>query len=159
LGLKTVVLKAVSRAEIDKAFAAIQEKQIGALLVGSDSFFLSVRDQFVALAARAAIPTVFEQREFATAGGLMSYGTSLTDAYHQMGNYTGRILKGEKPADLPVCAVGEVRAGDQFKGCQVPGRYCPSWASERRRRGDRMRRRELVLGAATALPTSSACGT
>ena len=101
LGLKTVVLKAVNRAEIDTAFAAIQEKRIGALLVGSDSFFLSVRDQFVALAARGAIPTIFEQREFATAGGLMSYGTSLTDAYRQMGNYTGRILKGEKPADLP----------------------------------------------------------
>jgi len=101
LGLKTVVLKAVSKAEIDTAFAAIQEKRIGALLVGADSFFLSVRDQFVALTARAAIPTVFEQREFATAGGLMSYGTSLTDAYRQMGNYTGRILKGEKPADLP----------------------------------------------------------
>jgi putative ABC transport system substrate-binding protein len=101
LGLKTVVLKAVSKAEIDTAFAAIQEKRIGALLVGADSFFLSARDQFVALTARAAIPTVFEQREFATAGGLMSYGTSLTDAYRQMGNYAGRILKGEKPADLP----------------------------------------------------------
>ena len=101
LGLKPVVLKAASAAEIDTAFAAIQEKRLVALLVGSDPFFLSVRDQFVALTARAAIPTVFEQREFATAGGLMSYGTSLTDAYRQMGNYAGRILKGEKPADLP----------------------------------------------------------
>jgi len=98
LGLKPVVLKAASTAEIDTAFAAIQEKRLGALLVGSDSFFLSVRDQFVALTARAAIPTVFEQREFATAGGLMRYGTSLTDAYRQMGNYAGRILRSP-----PIC--------------------------------------------------------
>ncbi len=106
LGLKTVVLKASSKAEIDTAFAAIQDQRIGALLVGADSFFLSVRDQFAALAARAAIPTIFEQREFAAAGGLMSYGTSLTEAYRQMGNYTGRILKGEKPARFALCPTG-----------------------------------------------------
>ena len=101
LGLRPVVLKATSKAEIDAAFASIREQRMAALLVGSDSFFNSLRDQFVALAAQAAIPTIFEQREFATAGGLMSYGTSLTDSYRQMGNYVGRILKGEKPADLP----------------------------------------------------------
>jgi len=101
LGLRPVVLKATSKTEIDAAFASIREQRMAALLVGSDSFFNSLREQFVALAARAAIPTIFEQREFATAGGLMSYGTSLTESYRQMGNYAGRILKGEKPADLP----------------------------------------------------------
>ena len=102
LGLKIVLLKASSISDIDAAFASIQDKQVGALLVGDDPFFNSRRDQFVALATRRAIPAIYEQREFALAGGLMSYGTNLTDSYRQMGNYAGRILKGEKPADLPV---------------------------------------------------------
>jgi putative ABC transport system substrate-binding protein len=102
LGLKVVLLKASSKSDIDAAFASIREKRISALLVGSDPFFNSARDQFVALAARDAIPTIYEQREFAAAGGLMSYGTNLEDSYRVMGNYTGRILKGERPADLPI---------------------------------------------------------
>jgi putative ABC transport system substrate-binding protein len=102
LGLKIVLLNASSISDIDGAFASIKEKRIGALLVGSDPFFNSRRDQFTALAARDSIPAIFEQREFAVAGGLISYGTSLKDSYRQMGNYAGRILKGEKPADLPI---------------------------------------------------------
>ena len=102
LGLTIVLLKASSESDINAAFASIREKQIGALLVNSDAFFNSRRDQFVALAAHHAVPAVFAQREFAVAGGLMSYGTNLTDSYRQMGNYVGRILKGEKPADLPI---------------------------------------------------------
>jgi putative ABC transport system substrate-binding protein len=102
LGVEVVLLKASDKNGIDAAFASMGERRVGALIVGSDPFFNSQRDQIVALAARAAIPAIFEQREFATAGGLMSYGTSLTDSYRQMGNYAGRILKGEKPAELPI---------------------------------------------------------
>ena len=102
MGLQIVLVEASSKSDIDAAFATMLEKRAGALLVGADPFFNGRRDQIVALAARHALPAIFEQREFAAAGGLMSYGTSITDAYRQMGLYTGRILKGEKPADLPV---------------------------------------------------------
>jgi putative tryptophan/tyrosine transport system substrate-binding protein len=81
--------------------AGLPQQGAGALVVGADSFFLSKRDRLFALAAHHAIPAICEQREYAVAGGLMSYGTSLRDAYHQIGVYTARIIKGEKPADLP----------------------------------------------------------
>jgi putative ABC transport system substrate-binding protein len=102
LGLQVSILSANTEREIDVAFATVAQSGARALLVGSDPFFSSERDQVIALAARHAIPAIYEGREFATAGGLASYGTSLADAYRQAALYAGRILKGEKPADLPI---------------------------------------------------------
>jgi len=102
LGLKVQILKASTDREIDAAFASLVQARTGALLVGGDVFFNSRIEQLVALAASHAIPTMYQVPEFVVAGGLISYGSSLIDGYRQVGLYTGRILKGEKPADLPV---------------------------------------------------------
>jgi putative ABC transport system substrate-binding protein len=102
IGKELVIFNASSDAEIETAFAKIALARPGALLVGADPFFNSRRGLIVALAARHAIPAIYEWREFAEAGGLISYGTSLVEAYRQQGIYAGRILKGEKPANLPV---------------------------------------------------------
>jgi ABC-type uncharacterized transport system substrate-binding protein len=102
IGLKVQILKASTDREIDTAFVNLVQVRTGALLVGNDPFFNSRIEQLVALAARHAIPVMYPLREFAAAGGLMSYGTSNRDIYQQVGIYTGLILKGAKPADLPV---------------------------------------------------------
>jgi putative ABC transport system substrate-binding protein len=102
VGQQIGIVRAISEHEIDRAFATMVSMQAGALLVGSDPFFNSRREQIVVLAARHAIPAIYEWREFAAAGGLISYGTNLPEAYRQVGVYTGRVLKGERPADLPV---------------------------------------------------------
>jgi putative ABC transport system substrate-binding protein len=101
-GVQLPILKAGTEGEIDAAFASLVELHAGALLVGGDPFFQSRREQFVALASRHAVPTIYMWREFAAAGGLISYGISTIAAYRQAGIYAGRILKGDKPADLPV---------------------------------------------------------
>jgi putative ABC transport system substrate-binding protein len=102
LGLKLNVLKASSEHDLEAAVASIGQLGAGALVVASDPFFFSRRDQVVTVVAHHAVPAIYQFREFAAAGGLMSYGTNLASAYRQVGVYTGRILKGEKPGDLPV---------------------------------------------------------
>jgi putative ABC transport system substrate-binding protein len=102
LGVQIEVILANDSPAIDAAFAALVRKKAGALVVGADPFFFSRRVQLAALAMRHAIPAVFTVREFPEAGGLMSYGTSLTEAFRQVGIYAGRILKGARPIDLPV---------------------------------------------------------
>ena len=103
MGLQIVVLKASNGAEIEAAFAAMKQSNVGALLVGGDALFdNSGRDQLIVLAARHAIPAIYDWRDVAAAGGLVSYGSNLAEGYRLAGLYTGRILKGEKPGDLPV---------------------------------------------------------
>jgi putative ABC transport system substrate-binding protein len=101
-GLQLHILKAGSESEIDAAFATLVELHAGALVVASDSFFSNRREQLVALAARHAVPAIYDFREYAAAGGLTSYGPSRTGTWRLMGIYAGKILKGAKPADLPV---------------------------------------------------------
>jgi putative ABC transport system substrate-binding protein len=102
LGVQLVILRASVENDFVPAFAALTQQRAEALLVCASPFFHSRRDQLVALAARHAVPAIYEWRDFPAIGGLASYGTSLTDAFHQAGVYIGRILKGAKPADLPV---------------------------------------------------------
>ncbi len=102
LGQRLLVVTAGSEGEIDAAFATLAEARVDAFLIAGDALFIGQRDRLIALAARHALPAVYELREFAAAGGLMSYGPSISDAYRQVGLYVGRILKGDKPADLPV---------------------------------------------------------
>ena len=102
LGQPLRILHASTPSQIDDAFASIEQERIGALLVSPDPLFFTERTKLVVLMARHALPTVFGDRENAEAGGLMSYGASRREAYRQAGNYTGRIVKGEKPSELPV---------------------------------------------------------
>ena len=102
LGQQVLVVNADNDQQIDIAFSTMAQERVAALLVASDPLFFDRRDQLIALAARQAIPATYYLRAFSQAGGLLSYGNNLTDMYRQVGTYTGRILNGERPADLPV---------------------------------------------------------
>ena len=125
VGLKVQILKAGTDREIDAAFVSLVQARTGALLVGGDAFFNSRIEQLVALAARHAIPTMYTYREFVVAGGLISYGISLIENYRQAGLYTGRILKGEKPADLPVMQATKIELVVNLKTAKALGLDVP----------------------------------
>jgi putative ABC transport system substrate-binding protein len=102
LGLQIIVLNASTDIEIDRSFATLTQQRADALIIAADPFFTTRRKSIVALAGRHVVPTMYDLRDWTAAGGLISYGTDVVDAFRQTGIYTGKILKGTKPADLPV---------------------------------------------------------
>jgi len=125
LGLALHIYRATSEDELNAAFAAISQMQAGSLVVGADSFFISLRDKIVALAAHYVIPATYETRESVVAGGLMSYAPSFRDAYRQVGIYVGRILKGERPADLPILQPTKFELAINLKTAKMLGLNVP----------------------------------
>jgi len=126
LGLQLQFVRASAPDDFDRAYANLLELQVGGLVIGPDIFFLAHRDQLVELAARHSVPAIYPWREGATAGGLMSYGSSQTETYRQVGIYTGRILKGEKPADLPVQQSTKVEFVINLKTAKALGLTVPN---------------------------------
>jgi putative ABC transport system substrate-binding protein len=120
-GQRLLVLTATSESDIDVAFATLLKQQAGGLLVQSDSSFVSWREKIVALAARHAVVAMYGLREFVSVGGLMSYGVSYREVYRQLGIYTARVLKGAKPADLPVLQPTKFEFVINFKAAKVLG--------------------------------------
>ena len=126
LGVELHVLNASTEHDFDTAFAKLAQLQAGGLLIGSSAFYVAKQEQLAALAVRHAVPAIFESRQFAIAGGLMSYGGSLTDAYHQAGVYAGRIAKGEKPSELPVLRGTKVELYINLKSAKALGLSVPA---------------------------------
>ena len=144
LGLQIQVLNASTSREIEAAFATLVRDRADALFVAPDGFFSSRRVQFATLAARHGIPAAYSLREFVEVGGLMSYGTDILDCYRQVGVYTGQILKGAKPADLPVVQSTKFEFVINLQTARALGLEVPQLAAIARRRGDRVRRREFI---------------
>jgi putative ABC transport system substrate-binding protein len=126
LGLELQVLKVSTEHDFDEVFAALRRSEIAGLVIGPDPFFTSRTEQLAALAARHAVPAIYTRREFAAAGGVASYGTDFADAYRLAGIYTGRVLKGEKPADLPVQQAAKVELVINLKAANALGLSVPA---------------------------------
>jgi putative tryptophan/tyrosine transport system substrate-binding protein len=152
LGLEFHVLHASSEGEIDAAFATLVRLRADALVIGADALFNSRSEQLAALTIRHRVPAIYQYREFVSTGGLMAYGSTVLDTYRPLGVYTGRILKGEKPAELPVQQATKVELVINLKTAKALGLTVPLPNDWPRRRGDRMKRREFItlLGGAAA---------
>jgi putative ABC transport system substrate-binding protein len=125
LGLQLVIVNAGTDRDLDPAFATFSQQRVGAVLISNGNFFNRHTEQLAALAARRALPAIYTFREYAVAGGLMSYGSSLGYEYHQVGIYTGRILKGDKPADLPVQQITKIEMVINLKTAKALGLTVP----------------------------------
>jgi len=149
LGLQVHLVNASTEGEIDSALAKLAQQRAGALIVGTGEFFNKRSEQIVALAARHALPAIYQYRLFAVAGGLATYGTRLTDSYRQAGVYTGRVLKGEKPADMP--GFGNRPSSSppkeflNLKTAKALGLTVPPGVLAICRRGDRVKGREFIV--------------
>jgi len=126
LGLELHVLNASTERDFDGVFAKLTELRAGGLVIGGDAFFIDRSEQLAALTVRHAVPTIYQSRNFAVAGGLLSYGTDFTETYRLAGNYAGRILKGDKPADLPVQQATKVELYINLKTAKALGVNVPS---------------------------------
>jgi len=124
-GLDVHVLKAGAERDFEGVFSQLVDLRAGALMISADAFFTSYSGQLAALAVGRAIPALYARREFATAGGLMSYGSDITESYRLAGNYTGRVLKGERPADLPVQQATKVELIINLKAAKALGINVP----------------------------------
>jgi len=126
LGLELHVLNASTERDFDAVFAKLIQLRAGGLVIGADTLFVSRSEQLAALALRHAVPTIYQDRDFVVAGGLMSYGTGFRETYRLAGNYTGRILKGERPADLPVQQATKVEFYINLKTAKALGLNVPA---------------------------------
>jgi putative ABC transport system substrate-binding protein len=140
LGRQLVVARTAAESDLDSTFATLVQRQIGGFAVDPDPLLNSWRDQLITLAARHTLPAVYPLREFVIAGGLMAYGTSLTDGFRQAGVYAARILRGEKPSELPVMQSTKVELVINLKTAKAAWSHCTASAAWPRRRSDRITR-------------------
>ena len=154
IGQPLLIAEAGTEDQVDKLFETMAERNIVAILFGASQYFQVITNQLVTLAARHRIPALYEWRDFVTAGGLMSYSTDRTEFARLAGTYAGRILKGEKPADLPVVQSTRFELVINLKTAKALGLDRAAGAARPRRRGDRVKRREFIaaLGGAAAWP-------